>query len=105
MPELDDFSRFQSTTQILVDGVVTFGRWQAPQFLVERPADADIGVLQITANLEGRPDIIANNIYGTPLLDWVLIAFNNARGVFNWPRAGAVIEYPLERIVLPQLLR
>lgn len=104
MADLDQFSRFQQTEPIIFDGVNTFGMWTQPSFLKERPAEDDIGIFRVTSALEGKPHNIANELYGTPLLDWVLIAFNNARGALNWPKAGDTIEYPLDTVVLPELL-
>jgi hypothetical protein len=104
MADLDQFSRFQASQPIIYDGVDTFGTWTQPSFLRERPQEDQIGVFRVTSPLEGRPDLIANQLYGTPLLDWVLISFNNARRSLNWPRSGDTIEYPLETVVLPELL-
>ena len=104
MAELDQFSRFQQTEPTIVDGINTFGVWQRPTFLIKRPTEDLIGVFRVTSALEGRPDLISNKLYGTPLLDWVLISFNNARRSLNWPMAGDNIEYPLDTVVLPELL-
>jgi hypothetical protein len=104
MANLDQFSRFQQSEQIIYDGVDTFGVWTQPSFLIQRPEEKQIGVFRVSSALEGRPDLIANELYGTPLLDWVLISFNNARRSLNWPRAGDDIEYPLDTVVLPELL-
>lgn len=104
MAELDQFSRLQQTEPIIVDGVETFGVWTQPSFLKKRPQEDQIGVFRVSSALEGRPDLIANELYGTPLLDWVLISFNNARRSLNWPRTGDQIEYPLDTVVLPELL-
>jgi hypothetical protein len=104
MADLDQFSRLQQTERIIFDGVDTFGSWTQPSFLKTRPSEADIGVFRVTSALEGRPDLIAYRLYGTPLLDWVLISFNKARRALNWPRAGDSIEYPLDTVVLPELL-
>jgi len=103
---LDDYSRFSRTEMIIVDNNETFGVWKTYSFLKQRPRDEDIGVFQVTNDLEGRPDLISFRIYGTPLLDWVLISFNSAgRNVLNWPRAGDIIEYPVESIVIPEVLQ
>lgn len=102
---LEDFSRFSRTEMIIVDGVETFGRWKQYPFLKERPAEENIEVFQVTSATEGRPDLISQQIYGTPLLDWVLIAFNNARNTLNWPKTGDVIEYPVESVVVPEVLQ
>lgn len=104
MAELDQFSRFKQTEQIISDGVETFGLWVQPSFLKRRPLEENIGVFRVNTATEGRPDLIANELYGTPLLDWVLISFNKARRSLNWPQAGDSIEYPLDTIVLPELL-
>lgn len=101
---MDDFSRFKKTAQLIVDGKETFGRWVEPSFLKERPADEDIRVFRVTSQLEGRPDLISHQVYGTSQLDWVLIAFNGVRNALNWPMAGDVIEYPSDNVVLPQIL-
>ncbi len=102
--ELDDFSRFRRTPLTIVDGQETFGRWVPPSFLTERPADDRIGVFSVTGANEGRPDLISHAVYGTPALDWVIIAFNGVRNTLNWPRAGDVVEYPFDSVVIPELL-
>lgn len=102
--DLDPFSRLKQTTPIIVDGKETYGRWKPFDFIVNRPSEENIRVFQVTNALEGRPDLIAYSVYGTPLLDWVLIAFNGVRDPFGWPRAGEMVEYPLDTVVLPQLL-
>lgn len=104
MPNLDSFSRFQLSEPIIYDGVETFGTWKQPSFLRKRPPEDQIGVFRVTSATAGRPDLIANQIYGSPLLDWVLIAFNGARQALNWPLAGDSIEFPVDTIVLPELL-
>lgn len=104
MAELDQFSRFQQTPPIIVDGVGTYGAWVQPSFLTNRPNNDQIGVFKVTSAIEGRPDLISHQLYGTPLLDWVLISFNNARRSLNWPKAGDIVEYPLDTVVLPELL-
>ena len=101
---LDQFSRFNNTERIIIDGVETYGTWNQPSFLKKRPQDDQIGVFRVTSALEGRPDLISNNLYGTPVLDWVLISFNGVSNTMNWPKAGDTIEYPLDSVVLPELL-
>lgn len=101
---LSDYSRFTKTEMIIVDRVETYGKWNSYSFLKTRPSDDLIGVFRVTSALEGRPDLISAAIYSTSQLDWVLIAFNNARGVLNWPKTGERIEYPLEKVVMPEVL-
>jgi len=100
----DEYSRLNLNEDIIYDDVVTVGRWQRQGFLTKRPPQASIRVFRVTSALEGRPDLIAESIYGVSALDWVLIAFNNVREPLNWPRTGDIIEYPISSIVLPELI-
>ncbi len=96
-------SRYRKTDQIIVDGVETVGTWKQPNYLIERPKENFILRYYVTNAVEGRPDLIANQLYGTPTLDWVLIAFNSPTECLNWPTAGTTIEYPSQDLVLSQL--
>lgn len=100
----DQFSRFSRTPRIIVDGKETYGSWVQPSFLKNRPSDDQIQTFRVTSAMEGRPDLIANAVYGTPLLDWVIISFNKVRNTLNWPAAGDLIEYPIDDLVIPELL-
>lgn len=108
--KFNEFSRFNNTEHIIVDGKETIGTWNKPSWLRELPDDKFIRTFNVNSALEGRPDIIANRVYGTPLLAWVLIAFNathysdgGARVGLNWPRAGMLIRYPSDSIVFPEI--
>jgi len=106
--ELDAGSRFQFTPSVLVvmpngETVETFGTWKIPKFLKNRPTPDNIGRYVVTSGMEGRPDKISTEIYGSQYLDWVLIAFNNATDPLNWPVAGTVIEYPLPSVVFAEI--
>jgi len=106
---LGEFSRFTKTNKIIVDGKETYGSWQTQSWLKEKPDDAYILVFRVNNLFEGRPDLISNQVYGTPFLDWVLISFNHkyydneADQVLNWPKAGSIIRYPSEIIVFPEI--
>ena len=99
-----EFLRLFNTDLVMTKGELTYGAWATPSFIKTRPSDNQIRTFKVTSALEGRPNLISLQLYGTEHLFWVLIAFNNARGVLNWPRSGDVIEYPLDSIVLPELL-
>lgn len=103
MPEWSDHSRFRRQDTIIVDGVETMGRWKEPRWSLVRPDRSDISTFHVTNNYEGRPDRIADVIYGDPTMDWVLIAFNKVRNPLNWPKTGTVLEYPAGRIVFQEL--
>ncbi len=103
MAELDDFSRFINTPEVIFQGEQTLNTWTPPAWMRERPSDDEIGAFRVTSATEGRPDLIADAVYGEPLLFWVLIAFNRVGDSLNWPRAGDVVEYPVDSVVFPEL--
>jgi hypothetical protein len=103
MTTFEDMSRFSKTEKVIQDGIETVGTSVQHNFLKERPDESLIKRFYVTNAVEGRPDLIAARVYGLPELDWVLIAFNKARDVLNWPRAGDVIEYPIASVVIPDL--
>jgi len=104
MPRAYELGRFYKTQAIIKDGVETYGSWSPPNFLNGTLTDDQIGYFPVTSALAGRPDLISNRIYGTPELAWVLIAFNNAREALNWPVTGDRIAYPIEAVVLPEVV-
>lgn len=104
MPDLDHYSRFYKTKEIIQDGEITFGRWNPPPWLVKRPDAASVRTFKVQADMEGRPDKIAFVLYGTPLLDWAIIAFNDVQNPLNWPRAGTIIEYPTSAVIFPDFI-
>lgn len=97
-------NRFKDNQLILFGGSETYGRWAVPDILRTRPPESAIQRYRVPSNRAGRPDLISNDFYGTPLLDWFLIAFNEQRNPLNWPKVGTIIEIPEERIVIPGLL-
>lgn len=102
--QANSYSRFQTTETVLQDGEEVWGTWNQPSFLAkEVPRDRQTAI-KITSDRAGRPDLIAQDLYGTTKLDWLLIAFNDAHGVFNWPRTGTVITAPIVDIVLGEVL-
>jgi len=102
--ELDSFSRFLETQVIIVDGKETFGSWKEPEFL-KRELDEQLEIIKIRVDntTQGRPDIIANDLYGSPQFFWVLIAFNKPKNPVGWPPTGAVIKAPTSEVVLSNL--
>lgn len=97
-------SRFQLTPPILHDGIETYGKWVRPSFLTRDLGPDEVTSVQIDASYQGRPDLIAYRYYGSPELDWVVIAYNNVRDVLNWPRAGTTIKLPIPALIAAELL-
>lgn len=111
MPDLNSFSRLLKTDQIIFQGKETFGSWSSFSWLETRPADNLISNFYVTSAMAGRPDRIAAQVYGSPRLDWVLIAFaarisndQTARMGLLWPKAGQIIEIPNESLVMTSLI-
>jgi len=88
---------------IVVDGVETVGTWNQPSYLLERPDETMIDKFYVSNAVEGRPDLIAQAMYGSPELDWVIIAFNNPPEILNWPRAGDMIDIVMRELVFAEL--
>jgi hypothetical protein len=101
--DTDPNSRLFDTETLIVNEEEVYGRWNMPEFLSRELNDNEYTVMTVTSELEGVPHVIAQREYGSSQLDWVLIAANNARQVFNWPRAGDVIKIPLAGIVLSEV--
>lgn len=96
-------SRYRRTQVGIYEGAETVGVWNQPNFLKQRPSEDQIFRYYVSSAFEGRPDLIADSVFGSPFLDWVLIAFNAPVEVLNWPPAGTTIEYPSPYLVQSQL--
>jgi hypothetical protein len=101
--ETTPYSRFKRTATTIFNNQEIFGRWTMPEALLEI-ADDRVQYHRVTAGQEGRPDQISYDYYNTTEFDWLLIVFNDANDVFNWPRAGTVIKIPDRTTVLGEFL-
>ena len=99
--ELQAYSRFTQTEQVMFDGNETYGRWNSP---LGPAIYNNLVLIVVNANYAGRPDLIANDLYGDDSLDWMLIAVNNATDALNWPNAGDTIKVPSTSILTSELL-
>lgn len=98
---MDTYSRFSKTSHVLFDGQETFGGWNNPT--TKRLYDSK-NVYSVDNAHEGRPDLIAHELYGDSTLDWLLISINNNIDVLNWPRAGDVIFVPSGSLIASELM-
>lgn len=99
------FSRYNLTEKTIYNGQDTYGLWKQHSFLTATLSDDQIGTFVVTSNYEGKPALIAYEIYRESLLDWVLLAFNDVRDPFTWPKTGTIVKYPIESLVFPELLQ
>jgi len=98
------FSRFKQTESVLHDGEEVPGQWQRPDFLSRPLKVSEYQLYQVPSGMEGKPDLISDQFYGTTLLDWLLIVVNNDTSVLNWPRAGSIIKIPNQSLVSAELI-
>lgn len=101
---LSQTSRYVNTPLITFDGKETYGKWVEMAVFKTRPPADQVFKYQVPANYAGRIDLVAQDVYSDVNLGWVLIAFNNARDVFGWPKPLDVIEYPSFSLIFKELL-
>jgi hypothetical protein len=99
--EAQAYSRFVQTSPVLYDGNETYGRWNSP---ITSTIYDNLVLVVVGARYEGRPDLLAYELYGDSSLDWVLITVNNATEALNWPRAGDTIKVPSSSTITSELL-
>lgn len=99
---MDPQSRFALSTPIVFNGVETFGLTTSFPFLdPNNLKPSDIVTLTITSDLAGKPWAIAQQLYNSPVLDWVIVLFNKPLNPVGWPAKGTVIKAPSISVVLP----
>ena len=98
------YSRFAISDPIIVDGVETFGLFRRFKFLDPRNLqNTQILKFEVRPPFDGRPDRIADTLYGASTLDWVIILFNNPRDTLSFPINGTVIKYPVPSVVFAEI--
>lgn len=101
----DHQSRFRFSTPIVTtNGHETYALMSKHFFL--NPANLDeseIQSVEITPDLAGKPWAIADKLYNSPVLDWVIVLFNKPLNPVNWPAIGTVIKAPIQSVVLPNV--
>ena len=91
--DLQKNNRFKWSDVVDRNGKTVFSRWVMPDFMKEDLiAREKISSFYVTSDLAGRPDLIADQIYGSPNLEWVITMFNAPRETLGWPKTGEVIK-------------
>ena len=107
--EKNSGSRFKISEQVLTnDGKETWGLMKRFYFLDRNNLeDNEIDRIVIDSTLSGRPDKIADEVYGRIDLDWVILMFNNVENPFEypngWPSVSETVEYPTPIVVLAEV--
>tara|TARA_R100001244_G_scaffold25113_3_gene25515 strand:+ start:22664 stop:22984 length:321 start_codon:yes stop_codon:yes gene_type:complete len=98
-------SRFSDSVPILSrDGRETYGIATKYDFLSRDNLKSDeIGQIVINPDLAGRPDLLADEIYGNVDLMWIAVIFNNVQNPLNWPTNNQVVEFPIPSVVFAEL--
>lgn len=98
--EVPSNSRFKLSMPIITaDGSETFGLMTKFDFL----STTNVTNYVVKATRAHRPDLIADDFYGSPSFFWVVIMFNRPKNPFRWPETGDVIRLPVNNVVLPEL--
>lgn len=94
-------SRFRESTPILTrNGEETFGIMTKFRFMDRNNLDEGQILTRVTPSaVVGRPDLMAEMIYGDASLHWILIFFNRVENPFGWPKNQQVIEFPSPTVV------
>lgn len=103
--ELPSNSRFKLSTPIITaNGIETIGMMVQFDFMdFNKLQQTDIVHFRVDSTTAGRPDLISNQVYGTPQLYWVVIMVNKPQNVLRWPPTGAIIMLPAKSVVVPEL--
>jgi hypothetical protein len=101
---LSQVSRYVKTPLVSFDGKETYTKWTQQGVFTTRPPENKITKYQVSQIEAGRPDLVALSVYNNSKFDWVIIAFNNPKSIFGWPKPLEVIEYPDLNLVLGDLL-
>ena len=86
-------ARLNDTEPVIKDGKVTYGRWKKPAFLLKEHFDFEIEYT-VDNTKAGRPDLIAEEVYGTSDLYWVVIAAHRPLNPIGWPPTGTKLILP-----------
>ena len=90
--ELITNGRFNQSEPVVKNGQLTYGLWAKQDFLKEQ---ADDDIIYIVDNTKaGRIDLIANDVYGTTDLYWIIPAAMHQINFANWPTTGTVLRLP-----------
>ena len=93
-------SRFSISQPIVTpDGIETFGLMKKFDFLTTDQYTN----YEVTPGKVHRPDLIADEVYGSPSFYWIVIMYNRPKNPFRWPENKEVIRLPLASVVIPEL--
>ena len=95
-------SAYQGESRFVQGGKVTIkkkavGWWERSPFLSKR-ADDDIIIESLPAQYNGRPDLLAYDMYGSNNLEWLVLQYNKIVDINEEFATGA-------RLVLPTKFR
>ncbi len=76
------------------------GWWQRTVF----PTSADDMVFNLPQKYEGAPDLLSYDVYGTDLLGWFVMQYNNLIDVENEFVTDVTIRLPTKSRLMSQLL-
>lgn len=103
--QLPSHSRFKISNPIVLDnGIETIGMMKQFSFLDFNNLNSNsIIEYRVSGKRAGRPDLISDDVYGTPQLYWVVIMVNKPREVLRWPKIGSIIYLPSSAVVMSEI--
>lgn len=98
--QTNSLSRFNQTDPVIRNGITTYGLWVRPLAVYRNAIDEqDLITIKVDQQHAGRPDKIANEQYGSPFLEWVVVMFNSPLNPIGWPQAGSIIKIPTQQAI------
>jgi hypothetical protein len=96
--DLPHYSRYIDTEQVFWKKEESFGLYEVSE-RIKSLKPKDLISIKITTGLAGRPDLIAQENYGTPYYSWVIVIHNSPLNPIGLPKQGDVITIPTATIV------
>lgn len=91
--DIEPYSRFRNTGRITFNGNRTYGLWKRPE-VFDKLKDDDIIYYPVDHSLAGRPDIIAEEQYGSQHYYWIIVMYNAPKNTIGWPFPNTTIRVP-----------
>tara|TARA_R110000765_G_scaffold92610_1_gene174887 strand:- start:1729 stop:2025 length:297 start_codon:yes stop_codon:yes gene_type:complete len=90
------FSKFSFTSQLhkgkVIKNIHTSPKWSELEITMGKMS---FNLAVIPAGMEGRPDLISNDVFGTPNYWWLICTANNILDPFEELKAGKTIKIPI----------
>jgi hypothetical protein len=97
--DIEPYSRFRDTDHITFDGNRTYGLWKRPA-VFDTLNDDDIIYYSVNQATSGRPDLIAEEFYGSQHYYWIIVMYNSPKNTVGWPFPNTTIRVPKQNAIV-----